>query len=175
MKIARTVTLLLAFFISGPALSAAVRISKIDWQVSKVQDKQKFPFEALSEIKLAPYQKFPHKLRAVIAVQNSSAKPAGGLVLRCALSLHIARLSDPADAGFWAVPFRIEELRISQIMPAGVYEAKLIHSQLNEQLKKLKNTGFWADGLKIAVMLDPRAGDDPAMMMRESVIDIKKP
>jgi len=175
MKIARTIPLLLAFFISGPALSAQVLINKINWQVSRVQDKTKLPFEALSEIKLEPYQTFPHKLRAVVAVQNTSAKTAGGLVLRCALTLHIVRLADPADAGFWAVPFRVEELRISQIMPAGSYEAKFIHSQLNEQLKKLKNTGFWADALKLAVMLDPRPGDDPSMIIRESVVNIKKP
>ncbi|MBI4802120.1 MAG: hypothetical protein HY796_06315 [Elusimicrobia bacterium] len=175
MKTAKTAALLLAFFISGPALSAQVRINKIDWQVSKVQGQKKLPFEAISEIILESYQKFPHKLRAVVTAQNTSAKPAGGLVLRCALSLHIVRLGDAADTGFWAVPFRVEELRISQIRPAGFYEAKLIHSRLNEQLKKLKNTGFWADALKLAVMLDPRQGDDPAAIIRESVISIKKP
>jgi len=175
MKTAKIAALLIAFFISGPELSAQVRISKIDWQVSKVRGKKKRPFEAISEIILAPYQKFPHKLRAVVTAHNTSAKPAGGLVLRCALSLHLVRLADPADPGFWAVPFRVEELRISQIMPAGFYKAKLIHSRLNEQLKKLENTGFWADAVKLAVMLDPRQGDDPAAIIRESVISIKKP
>ena len=175
MKRATTAVLLAAFFVSGPALSAQVRIHKINWQVSKVQGQKKLPFEALSEIILEPYQKFPHKLRAVITAQNTAAKPVEGLVLRCSLSLHLVRLANPADPGFWAVPFRVEELRISQIRAAGFYEAKLIHSQLNEQLKKLKNSGFWADALKLAVMLDPRQGDDPAAIILESVINIKKP
>ncbi|MEI7483009.1 MAG: hypothetical protein WCK75_11785, partial [Elusimicrobiota bacterium] len=86
----------------------------------------------------------------------------------------IVKLSDAADAGFWAVPFRVEELRISRIQPGGVYEARLIHFVLNEQLKKLKNTGFWVDALKLQVMLDPRQGDEPAMIMKETIINIKK-
>lgn len=175
MKIPTVAALSALFLIFTPRLSAQVRLTGIDWQVSKVQEPKKLVFEAIPDIRLEPYQKFPYKLRAVITARNSSAKPAGGLVLRCALSLHIVRLSDPADQGFWAVPFRVEELRISKIAPSGSYEAKLLHSQLNEQLKKLRNTGFWADALKLAVMLEPRPGDSPAEIMLESVINIKKP
>lgn len=175
MKTATLAAAAAFLFVFATGLSAQVRITGIDWQVSKVQGPKKLVFEALPEIKLGPYQKFPYKLRAVITAQNASAKPAGGLVIRCALSLHLVRLSDPADQGFWAVPFRVEELRISQIPPSGSYQAKLLHSQLNEQLKKLRNTGFWADALKLVVMLEPRQGDDPAVIMRESVISIKKP
>lgn len=164
-----------AMFVVIPALSAQVRLTGIDWQASKVQEPKKLLFEAIQDIRLEPYQKFPHKLRAVITLRNASAKPAGGLVLRCALSLHIVKLSDPADQGFWAVPFKVEELRVSKIAPSGSYEAKLLHSQLNEQLKKLRNTGFWADALKLDVMLEPRQGDSPAEIIRESVINIKKP
>lgn len=175
MKVAAIAALAAFFFVFTPRLSAQVRLTGIDWQVSKVQEPKKLLFEAIPDIRLELYQKFPYKLRAVITVRNASAKPAGGLVLRCALSLHIVRLSDPADQGFWAVPFRVEELRISKIAPSGSYEAKMLHSQLNEQLKKLRNTGFWVDALKLAVMLEPRQGDSPDEIIRESVINIKKP
>lgn len=175
---ARVAALLLLFtaapFLSRP-LYAQVQINRIDWQVSRVEGKVKLPFEPILELKLEPYQKYLNKFRAVVNVGNSSAKPAGGLVLRCALSLHVVHLASAASAGFWAVPFRVEELRISQIRPGGVYEAKLIHFVLNEQLKKLRNTGFWVDALKLQVMLDPRQGDDPARTMKEAVINIKKP
>lgn len=175
MKLAAVAALSAVCFVFAPRLSAQVRLTGIDWQVSKVQEPKKLLFEVIPDIRLEPYQKFPYKLRAVIRVRNASAKPAGGLVLRCALSLHIVRLSDPADQGFWAVPFKVEELRISKIAPSASYDAKLLHSQLNEQLKKLVNTGFWADALRLAVMLEPRQGDSPAEIMRESVINIKKP
>lgn len=159
----------------GLPLHAQVQINKMGWQVSRVEEKAKLPFEPILELKLKPYEKYLNKLRAVVAVQNPSAKPAEGLVLRCALSLHIVKLADTADAGFWAVPFRVEELRISRIRPGAVYEARLIHFVLNEQLKKLRNTGFWVDALKLQVMLDPRQGDEPAKIMKEAVINIKKP
>ena len=156
-------------------LQAQVQINTIDWQVSRAAEKVKLPFEPIQELKLEPYQKYLNKFRAVVSVQNSSAKAVEGLVLKCALSLRVVKLTDPASAGFWAVPFRVEELRISQIRPGGVYEAKLIHFVLNEQLKKLRNTGFWVDALKLQVMLDPRQGDEPAKIMKEAVIEIKKP
>ena len=156
-------------------LYAQVQINKIDWQVSRAVGKDKLPFEPILELKLEPYQKYLNKLRAVVNVQNPSARPVEGLVLRCALSLRIVKLADSGAAGFWAVPFRVEEIRISQIRPGGAYEAKLIHFVLNEQLQKLKNSGFWVDALKLQVMLDPKSGDDPAMIMREVVINIAKP
>ena len=156
-------------------LRAQVQINKVDWQTSRAEGKITRPFETITELKLAPYQKYLNKFRAVVTAQNASAKPAGGLVLRCALSLHLIKISDASDGGFWAVPFRVEELRISRIKPGGVYDAKLIHFELNEQLSKLKNTGFWVDALKLQVMLDPKPGDDPAKIMKEAVISITKP
>jgi len=158
-----------------PALRAQVRINTIDWQISRTEGKVSLPFETITELKLEPYRKYSNKFRAVVTAQNSSAKPAEGLVVRCALSLHLVNISTAADPGFWAVPFRVEELRISRIKPGGTYEARLIHFTLNEQLNKLKNTGFWVDALKLQVMLDPRPGDEPARIMKETVISIKKP
>lgn len=156
-------------------LSAQVRINGIDWQVSRAAGGEKKLFEPIMEVKLEPYQRYPGKLRAMVSVQNPSARPAGGLVLRCALSLHLVRPGVPGDAGFWSVPFRVEEVRISQIRPGGVYSAGLIHFTLNEQLQKLKNTGFWVDAMKLQAMLEPRQGDEPAWIMKEAVIDIRKP
>jgi len=189
MPVSKRSYVILAALLASPffcsALRAQVRIDKIDWQISRVQDDKKLPFETVLELKLEPYQKYPDKLRAVVTARNFSAQPVEGLVLRCALSLRLVKLpaklnggaADPGttDPGFWAVPFRVEEVRISRIKPDGVYEAKLIHSALNEQLKKLKYSGFWADALKLQVMLDPRPGDEASRIMKEAVIEIKKP
>ena len=161
--------------LSCPALRAQVQINAIDWQISRTENKVTLPFETITELKLEPYQKYLNKFRAVVTAQNSSANPAEGLVIRCALSLHLVKLASAGDPGFWAVPFRTEELRISRIKPGAAYQAKLIHFTLNEQLNKLKNTGFWVDALKLQVMLDPRPGDEPARIMKETVISIKKP
>lgn len=179
MRAALPAALAAALLAVPAALPAQIRITAIDWQSAKGQPPQKLAqqpvYLPLPEIRLEPYQKFSDKLRAVITVQNAGEKPAGGLVLRCALSLHLVKLSDPADQGFWAVPFRVEELRVSRIPASGSYEARLLHSQLNEQLKKLRNSGFWADALKLSVMLEPRQGDAPADILRESSLVISKP
>ncbi len=167
------VFLALPFMCAG--LRAQVQLDKIEWQVSLATGEKSMPFKTIQELKLEPYHKYSHKLRAVVAAQNASARPVDGLVLRCALSLHLVKVSDIEDTGFWAVPFRTEELRISKIKAGGFYEAKLIHFVLNEQLKKLKNTGFWVDALKLQVMLEPKSGDDPAKIMKEGVIGIVKP
>jgi len=174
-RFAALIAALLAFPFMCPVLRAQVQLDKIDWQVSLAAGEKPLPFKTIQELKLEPYQKYPHKLRAVVVAQNASAKQVEGLVLRCALSLHVIKVSDTPDAGFWAVPFRTEELRISRIKGGGVYEAKLIHFVLNEQLKKLRNTGFWVDALKLQVMLDPKSGDDPAKIMKEGVIGIGRP
>jgi hypothetical protein len=174
-RCAAFIAVLLALPFLCPGLRAQVQLDKVDWQVSLVAGEKPLPFKTIQELKLEPYQKYPHKFRAVVTVQNASAKPVEGLVLMCALSLHMVKVADAADSGFWAVPFRTEELRISRIKAGGVYEAKLIHFVLNEQLKKLKNTGFWVDALKLQVMLDPKSGDDPAKIMKEGVISIVKP
>ena len=168
------ILLLAALPFLSRTLQAQVQINSIDWQVSRAEGKEKLAFEPILELKLAPYQKYLNKFRAVVNIRNSSARPVEGLVLKCALSLRVVKLSDAQQAGFWAVPFRVEEVRVSRIQPGGVYEAKLIHFVLNEQLKKLKNTGFWVDALKLQVMLDPRLGDEPARIMKEAVINIKK-
>ena len=160
---------------SRSVLLAQVQISTISWQISRTEGKVSRPFETITELKLEPYRKYLNKFRAVVTAQNPSLKPAEGLVIRCALSLHLVKIASADDPGFWAVPFRTEELRISRIKPGASYEAKLIHFTLNEQLNKLKNTGFWVDALKLQVMLDPRPGDEPARIMKETVIGIKKP
>ena len=154
------------------SVQAQVRLDGIDWQVSSAGDNNTVPFKPLREIKLDLYHKYPHRLRAVVSVRNDHGKPVEGLVLRYALSLHIVKPSTVPSAGFWAVPFRTDELRISKIKAGGVHEARLRHFVLNGQFKKLNSTDFRADALKLQIMLDPKGGEDPAMILKEGVIPI---
>ncbi|HOW90244.1 MAG TPA: hypothetical protein PL037_08165 [Elusimicrobiales bacterium] len=163
----------LPFLISGA--EAQLRLDGINWEVSAVEGKRSMPYKPIQELRLEPYRKYTDKLRAIVSVKNEYSRPAEGLVLRYALSLHVVRTTVPADAGFWAVPFRTEELRISQIKAGGAYGARLIHFVLNEQLRKLNNTGFWVDALKLQVMLDPRSGEEPSRIIKEDVIAIVRP
>lgn len=172
-----------AFFSGILALAAALpaaapaqtEILRIDWEISKIQGKNRTPYAPVAELRAAPELKFSDYLRAMITLRNPSAKPVEGLVLRYALRLRLNRKGDAPEKAFWGVPFYVEEVRVSKIGPASERQAMALRFELPEQLRKLRNTGFLPEALKIEVMVCPRQGDEPAAIVREAVINILKP
>jgi hypothetical protein len=157
------------------AASAQTEILGINWEVSKIQGKNRTPYAPVSELRAAPELKFSDRLRALITLRNPSAKTVEGLVLRYSLRLRLNRKGDAPEKAFWGVPFLVEEVRVSKIDPASERQAKALNFELSEQLRKLRNTGFLPEALKIEVMICPRQGDEPAAIVRETVINILKP
>jgi hypothetical protein len=166
--------LALAAAFPAPA-PAQTEILGIGWEVSKIQGKNRTPYAPVTELRAAPEQKFSDSLRALITLRNPSAKPVEGLVLRYSLRLRLNRSGSAPEKAFWGVPFYVEEVRVSKINPASERQARAIHFELSEQLRKFRNTGFLPEALKIEVMICPRQGDEPAAIVREAVIDILKP
>jgi hypothetical protein len=172
-----TALLACALVCAGTAASFAsqAELAGIGWELSRLEGKTRSPFAPVTELKASPELKFSDNLRALVTLQNSAAVPAEGLVLRYSLSLRLLRAGDPAEKAFWAVPFSVEEVRVSKVNAASSRQVKLLHLELAEQLRKLRSSGFTPLALKLQVMLCPRQGDEPAAIMRESVIDILKP
>ena len=129
----------------------------------------------VTELRLDPEVKFSGHLRALVTLRNPAARPVEGLVLRYAVRLRLLRKGDPADKAFWGAPFYTEEVRVSKIAPGSERTARLIHFDLSEQLRKLRNTGFSPEAVKVEIMVGPRQGDDPAAIVREAVLGIVKP
>lgn len=167
-----------AFFLFAasavPAFSQ-IEIVKVGWEVSKLAGKNRSPYTPVTELRAAPNVKFTDYLRGIVTLRNPSAKPAEGLVLRYALSLSLVKKGDAPEKAFWCVPFYVEEVRVSKINPSSERQAKIIRFELQTQLTKLRNSGFEPAALRLAVMLSPRQGDEPAVIIRESVIGILKP
>lgn len=160
--------------LAAPA-AAQVELLRIDWEISRVQGKNRTPFAPVAELRAAPEVKFTDHLRANVTLRNASAKSAEGLVLRYALRLRLLKTGDAPEKAFWGVPFYTEEVRVSRVGPSSEKLARVIRFELQAQLNKLRGSGFAPTALKLEAMVGPRQGDEPATMVRESVIEILKP
>ncbi|MCM2268398.1 MAG: hypothetical protein NDI60_11580 [Elusimicrobiales bacterium] len=167
---------LLAFAQTAPgAAYAQSEILKVDWELSRPRGKEKAPFAPVSELRASPELKFSDQLRAVVTLRNPSAKPVEGLVLRYAVRMRLIRAGDAPEKAFWSVPFYTEEVRVSKIGPGAERQARIIHFDLPAQLRKLRNTGFTPEAVKLELMVCPRLGDEPAAILREAVLPVVKP
>lgn len=175
MKI-KFIPLSLALLLAGAApVLAQVEITGIGWQLSTLNGKDRSPYVAVSKLHASPQSKFTDNLRAIVTLRNTSKEAAEGLVLRYSLSLRIIKDGAAPDKAFWCVPFFVEEVRVSKVNAVSQRTAKVIRFDIQNQLNKLKNSGFSPTALKLEVMLTPRQGDEPAAIMREALIDIVKP
>ncbi|MBI4655929.1 MAG: hypothetical protein HY746_04175 [Elusimicrobia bacterium] len=159
----------MAFLTSKPVFPQ-MSIFSVEWQVSRNITAKKTIFELVPEIIIGPPMKMSGKIRAIVSVKNDFAKPAEGIVVRYSLSLLLAKKG--TGNGTWMAPFHLEELRISKIKPGQIYKIKIIHADLNSQLKKIKESGFQASALKLQVMVEPRPGDSLEKNVQESVIPV---
>lgn len=163
------------FLLAAAPLSAQVEVVRIDWEISKLVGKDRSPYAPVSRLSADPAVKFTDYLRALVTLRNKSPKAAEGVVLRYVLSLRLLRKGDPADKAFWCVPYYVEEVRVSKVGAVSERQARVIRFELQNQLNKLKNSGFSPTALKLEVMAGPRQGDEPAAIVREAVIEIDRP
>ncbi|HBT82280.1 MAG: hypothetical protein A2X31_09740 [Elusimicrobia bacterium GWB2_63_22] len=162
-----------AALISAAAAYAQTEIVGVDWELSRLNGKTRAPFARVSELRASPDVNFQDRLRAIVTLRNPAAKAVEGVVLRYAVSLRLLRKGDAPEKAFWGVPFYVEEVRVTKINPSAEKQARVIHFELQTQLRKLRSSGFTPLALKMEVMVGPRQGDEPAQIMREAVIEIK--
>jgi hypothetical protein len=172
-KACLSVLLAAAAVLGASAAWSQTEIMNVAWELSRLNGKARLPYAAVAELRASPEVNFQDYLRALVTLRNPSARPVEGLVLRYSLSLKLLKKGDAPEKAFWAVPFSVEEVRVTKINPQAEKQAKLIRFELQNQLRKLRNTGFAPLALKMQVMVCPRQGDEPAAIMREAVIDIK--
>lgn len=159
---------------AAPA-AAQVEITGINWEIATLQGKNRSPYAPVSRLRASPEAKFTDYLRAIVTLRNPAPKAAEGLVLRYALSLRLLRNGDAPEKAFWGVPFYTEEVRVSRVNASSERQVRVIRFELQNQLNKLRNSGFAPSALKLELMLGPRQGDSPAAILREAVIDIARP
>ncbi|OGR52904.1 MAG: hypothetical protein A2049_07315 [Elusimicrobia bacterium GWA2_62_23] len=168
--------LVIAFCAVVPAAAPAQsEILKVDWELSRLRGKERTPYAPVAELRASPELKFSDHLRALVTLRNPAAKPVEGVVLRYSVRMKLLRKGDAPEKAFWGVPFYTEEIRVSKINPGSERQARIIHFDLPAQLRKLRNSGFSPEELKLEIMVCPRQGDEPGAIMREAVINIVKP
>lgn len=174
MKTARLSVFLAAAALLGAAAAwSQTEMVGVGWELSRLNGKTRAPYAPVTELHATPEGNFQDHLRAIVTLRNPSAKAVEGLVLRYALSLKLQKKGDAPEKAFWGVPFYVEEVRVTKINPQAEKQARVIRFELQNQLRKLRNTGFTPLALRMEVMVCPRLGDEPASIMREAVIDIR--
>lgn len=164
---------LLAAFAARAA--AQTELLSVGWEVSKLAGKTRQPYAPISSLALDPEAKFTDKLRAVITLRNPGQNRVEGLVVRYALRLKMQKAGDAPEKAFWGVPYYTEEVRVASVGPQSERQARAVNFWLAEQFAKLRGTGFSPVALKMEVALCPRAGDEPAALGREAVLEIARP
>lgn len=74
----------------------------------------------------------------------------------------------------WSIPFEIGECRVPMLRKGAERKVVVEPQHLATRLKHLYAQGFWADAVKVEVMLDPRAGDDLKTNRAEAVLPIHR-
>ena len=175
MKTCLRVLLPLALLaVLGLPAAAQTELTGINWEVSKLEGKNRAPFTSVTALRASPELKFTDRLRAIVALRNASAAPVEGLVLRYAVRLRLIKKGDAPEKAFWGAPCYFEEVRVTKINPASERQVKLLRFDLAEQLRRLRNTGFYPTAIKLEVMIGPRLGDSPESITRESALEIAK-
>lgn len=155
--------------------AAQMEVLKVDWELSELQNKVRLPYAPVTALSVDPAVKFTGRVRATVTLRNAAAKKAEGLVIRYSLRLRLLKAGEPQEKAFWAVPFFVDEVRVAAVNAMSERTARAMNFGFSDQLAKLRSSGFIPTALKMEVMLGPRLGDDPAAILRESVLEILKP
>lgn len=169
MKKLALTTLLLAAL--APHLPAQPSVTGAVWQLSKAAGQKRLPYLDVPALKFSRAGGVQGRPRVSLTVSNPAAGPVEGLVLRYDFSINV---STAGGKSVWTVPFHVGESRISRLAPRSEQKVHIYQANLGVQLARLRGTGFRPRALKIRVMAEPRAGDDPALLVREFEIPFEE-
>lgn len=135
---------------------AAVEVRNIRWQV---QDKKsvaaKGYFINVSELPVGFDSVKNPRFRVVAELFNNGPRPAEASIVRSAFYFRLVKISEPAKPGVWAVPFYIEERRVSKIKAAQTLEIFIQEADIKPFLSRLRASGYWVDGIRVELMVGP--------------------
>lgn len=151
--------LLLAAALAAPA-RAGVSVSSAAFEVSYETKKGRAVFHAMESLLLPPDAQPPAHVRAVLTLDNDGPRAESGVVVRFAVSARTRRVGAEGE-GSWTVPFLLEERHVPQVARGrGVALAIPINRvALVAHFKRLRAAGYWPDGLRVEILLEPRLGD----------------
>ncbi len=155
--------------LNAPQIWAQILINNIKWQIKSPKSRV---YAAVKTLEVNPKNCKSLNTKILIFLENDSKQDARGIVLRYALRFRIKRFASEAGPAIWALPFHLEEVRVSRVKANSSHVVKLQNVNIATELRKLKNNGFWADAIGIEVMVEPKLGDDLERNIYQSLVKI---
>jgi hypothetical protein len=161
--------LVLAFLYAGAYSN--IKFGGIVWQKPASEKAgPKMRFKTVNKFYFKPAKKKPSKIRIIVTLKNNGKTAVKAAVLKCAFYMKLKNLKTKKT--IWAVPFALQERRISIIKPGRSVKISMPQVFLLPSLKRLKGSGFWVSKIKAEVMLEPRKGDKLKNNIIESIIPV---
>lgn len=145
----------------------------VSWQRARVEKSRVVAWEDAGQVLDGP-PKLETRLRARLTLKNRGPKAAEGILLRYSMIARLLPIAGAAAEGTWGVPFMVDERRVPKVGPNKTLDVYLTTSPALElYLAKLARAGWWADRLKLQVMIEPHPGVVEVRSL-ESVLEVAK-
>lgn len=156
----------------APGARAEVLLKGISWRLPRQGRASAVP-APLKAWSQPPNAKLSdHPLVAVVTLANRGPKSAVGVALRYAVSLRLKSRADGSGEGVWAVPSDVETRRVPRLKANEIREVLIDRMKLSIYLRQVHRAGYWADAVKLQVMVEPRGGESLESRMSESILPI---
>lgn len=163
---------------------AEVRIQEIRWQLPLPSKRPPVRYQDITAWLQPPAARTVLKPRPVVKLFSPGGRPASGLVLRYAVSARLAPLNGDVQAkeearsamqefGGWTVPFWVEERRIPWLRGDRLKEVPLHRVELTPFLRRIRESGYWPEAIRVQVMVEPKKGDTLRHRIGESVLPVR--
>lgn len=164
--------LALAAFTAAGA-RAELFLDGVSWQRGRVEKARVAAWDDADKLVDGP-PKLETRMRARVTLKNRGPKAAEGILLRYSMTARVAPAAGGRAEGSWAIPFWVDEKRVPKMGPNKTLDVYLTTSPALElYLAKLARVGWWADRMKIQVMIEPHQ-DTVDVKAVESVLEVTK-
>lgn len=152
---------------------AEVSIDAVSWQKGKADGVRPVIWEDAGKVIDGP-PKLDTRLRARLTLKNRGPKAAEGILLRYSMTARVMPVASDKPEGTWAVPFMVDEKRVPKVGPNKTQDVFLTTSPALElYFAKLSRAGWWADRVKLQVMIEPHPGSTELVPL-ESTLEVAK-
>ena len=166
--------LILAFAALWAASARAeLLLEAVSWQRARVTGTRVTAWEDVGQLIDGP-PKLDARLRARVTLKNRGPVAAEGILLRYSMTGRVSPVADEKSEASWAIPFMVDEKRVPKVGPNKTLDVFLVTSPALElYLAKIARAGWWADRVKLQVMIEPHAGAVTVHSL-ESVLEVSK-
>lgn len=158
---------------SAASVRAELLLEAVSWQRARVSGPRVVAWEDIGELIDGP-PKLDARLRARLTLKNRGPVAAEGILLRYSMTGRVAPIAGEKPEGSWAIPFMVDEKRVPKVGPNKTQDVYLTTSPALElYLNKLARAGWWADRVKLQVMIEPHPGAVEVKSL-ESVLEVSQ-